>query len=86
MSNKLKFYIVTGKGEKNEVLTSLDERNALRKIARNAEYLNKLDRAYKDVKADRVIEKHLTSWVNLKMTKISFCPIVVLSCRGHYED
>lgn len=59
MSNKLKSYIVTGKGEKNEVLTSLDERNALRKIARNVEYLNKLDRAYKDVKADRVIEKTL---------------------------
>lgn len=70
MRNNLKSYcdnvvenretvIVTRKGEKNVVLMSLDEWNALQKIARNAEYLNKLDRAYKDVKADRVIEKTL---------------------------
>ncbi len=51
--------IVTRKGEKNVVLMSLDEWNALQKLARNAEYLNKIDRSLKDVKANRVITKSL---------------------------
>jgi len=37
--------IVTRKDEKNVVLLSLEEYNALTKAARNAVYLNKLDRA-----------------------------------------
>ena len=37
--------IVTRKGEKNVVLISLEEWNALQKAARNVEYLAKLDRA-----------------------------------------
>ena len=37
--------IVTRKGEKNVVIISLDEYSALTKAARNASYLNKLDRA-----------------------------------------
>ncbi|MCC8160605.1 MAG: type II toxin-antitoxin system prevent-host-death family antitoxin [Oscillospiraceae bacterium] len=38
--------IVTRKNEKNVVLISLDEWNALTKAARNSEYLNSLDRAF----------------------------------------
>lgn len=49
--------IVTRKGERNVVLISLDEWNALQKLARNAGYLNKLDRSVKDIKAGRVITK-----------------------------
>ena len=45
--------IVTRKGEKNVVIISLDEWNALQKAARNAEYLGKLDRAVADIKAGR---------------------------------
>jgi antitoxin YefM len=37
--------IVTRKGEKNVVLISLEEWNALQKAARNAEYLAMLDRS-----------------------------------------
>ena len=37
--------IVTRKDEKNVVIISLDEYSALTKSARNASYLNKLDRA-----------------------------------------
>lgn len=49
--------IVTRKGEKNVVLISLEEWNALQKAARNTEYLNKLDRSIADIKAGRTIEK-----------------------------
>ena len=51
--------IVTRKGEKNVVLISLEEWNALQKAARNTEYLNKLDRSIADIKAGRTIEKTL---------------------------
>jgi antitoxin YefM len=37
--------IVTRKGEKNVVLISLEEWNALQKAVKNAEYLAKFDRA-----------------------------------------
>lgn len=49
--------IVTRKGEKNVVLISLEEWNALQKAARNTEYLNKIDRSIADIKAGRTIEK-----------------------------
>ena len=49
--------IVTRKDEKNVVIISLDEWNALQKAARNAEYLNKLDRSLADIRAGRVIVK-----------------------------
>lgn len=49
--------IVTRKDEKNVVIISLDEWNALQKAARNAEYLGKLDRAVADIKAGRVVVK-----------------------------
>jgi prevent-host-death family protein len=51
--------IVTRKGEKNVVIISLDEWNALQKAARNAEYLGKLDRAIADIKAGRVVVKSI---------------------------
>lgn len=49
--------IVTRKGEKNVVLISLEEWNALQKATRNTEYLNKLYRSIADIKAGRAIEK-----------------------------
>ncbi|MCH5188146.1 MAG: type II toxin-antitoxin system Phd/YefM family antitoxin [Oscillospiraceae bacterium] len=51
--------IVTRKDEKNVVIISLNEWNALQKAARNAEYMNKLDRSLADIKAGRVIVKDL---------------------------
>jgi antitoxin YefM len=42
--------IVTRKGEKNVVILSLDEYNALTKATRNAAYLNKIDRAIATLK------------------------------------
>lgn len=49
--------IVTRKDEKNVVIISLDEWNRLMREKRNAEYLNKLDRSYADIKAGRVVKK-----------------------------
>lgn len=51
--------IVTRKGEKNVVIISLDEWNALQKALRNAEYLSKLNRSVTDVKAGRIITKSI---------------------------
>ena len=49
--------IVTRKDEKNVVLISLNEWNALQKAVRNAEYLNKLNRAAEQVERGEVITK-----------------------------
>lgn len=49
--------IVTRKGEKNVVIISLDEWNALQKAARNAEYLSKIDRSIADIQAGRGVVK-----------------------------
>ncbi len=49
--------IVTRKGEKNVVIISLEEWNALQKSAHNAEYLNKLDRSIADLKAGNTVVK-----------------------------
>lgn len=49
--------IVTRKNEKNVVIISLDEWNALCKAARNSEYLGKIDRAMDDLNAGRGITK-----------------------------
>ena len=70
--NKLKDYcdkvtdecetvIITRKDEKNVVIISLDEYNALTKAVRNVAYLNKLDRAIEQLtrgegKAHELIE------------------------------
>lgn len=51
--------IVTRKGEKNVVIVSLEEWNELQRIVRNTEYLGKLDRSAKDLKAGRGITKTL---------------------------
>lgn len=45
--------IVTRKGEKNVVLISLEEWNALQKAARNAEYLSKIDRAIEQLSSGK---------------------------------
>ncbi len=45
--------IVTRKDEKNVVLISLEEYNALTKAARNAEYLDKIDRSIKQLEEGR---------------------------------
>ena len=49
--------IVTRKDEKNVVIISLDEWNALQRALRNAEYLGRLNRSVADVKAGRVVVK-----------------------------
>lgn len=51
--------IVTRKDEKNVVIISLDEWNAMQKIIRNAEYLGKIDRAYSEVSAGKGIQKSM---------------------------
>ena len=43
--------IVTRKGEKNVVIISLDEWNELSKAAKNAEYLNMLDRSFNQLRS-----------------------------------
>lgn len=65
---KLKYYcdrvtdenetvIVTRKDEKNVVIISLEEWNAVQKALRNAQYLNKIDMSVADVKHGRVVTK-----------------------------
>ena len=49
--------IVTRKNEKNVVLMSLEQYNALTKAVRNTEYLAKIDRALAQV-ADGTCRKH----------------------------
>lgn len=45
--------IVTRKGEKNVVIISLDEWNELSKAAKNAEYLNMLDRSFTQLRSGK---------------------------------
>lgn len=45
--------IVTRKGEKNVVIISLDEWNELSKAAKNAEYLNMLDRSFDQLRSGK---------------------------------
>jgi antitoxin YefM len=49
--------IITRKDEKNVVIMSLDKYNALTKSARNAEYLNRIDRSMEQIKNGNVIVK-----------------------------
>ena len=51
--------IVTRKGEKNVVLISLEQYNALIKAVRNSEYLNKIDKSIKQVEEGKVVVKTL---------------------------
>lgn len=51
--------IVTRKDEKNVVIISLEEWNALQKAARNAEYLDKIDRSLEQAKQGKVVVKTL---------------------------
>ncbi len=51
--------IVTRKDEKNVVILSLEQYNALTKAARNSEYLNKLDRSIDQLAAGRTVTKTL---------------------------
>ncbi len=51
--------IVTRKNEKNVVIISLEEWNALQKAVRNAEYLGKLERSLAELKAGRGVVKTL---------------------------
>jgi antitoxin YefM len=50
VSDEHETVIVTRKEEKNVVIISLDEYNALTKAARNLAYLNKIDRAFEALK------------------------------------
>ena len=45
--------IVTRKNEKNVVLMSLEQYNALTKVVSNAEYLSKIDRAFDQLEVNQ---------------------------------
>ena len=49
--------IVTRKDEKNVVLISLEQYNELIKLARNVEYLNKINKSMKQVEEGKVVTK-----------------------------
>ena len=49
--------IVTRKDEKNVVLISLEQYNEFLRNMKNTEYLNKLDRAFKQVEEGKVVSK-----------------------------
>lgn len=51
--------IVTRKNEKNVVIISLNEWNALSKAAKNAEYLNMLDRSFDQLRSGKGVEHNL---------------------------
>ncbi len=49
--------IVTRKDEKNVVIISLEEYNAIMKAARNAAYLDKIDRSLEQISGGEVVKK-----------------------------
>ena len=49
--------IVTRKDEKNVVILSLEKYNSMMKAARNAEYLDMIDRSFEQIKQGKVITK-----------------------------
>lgn len=49
--------IITRKDDKNVVMISLDEWNELQRIAKNAEYLSKLDRSIRQLADGKTITK-----------------------------
>lgn len=49
--------IVTRKDEKNVVLMSLEQYNAVMKAVRNSEYLNKIDKSIKQLEEGKVVVK-----------------------------
>lgn len=49
--------IVTRKDEKNVVILSLEKYNAIMKAARNAEYLDMIDRSMEQAKQGKVVVK-----------------------------
>lgn len=49
--------IVTRKDEKNVVIMSLDKYNDITKAARNAEYLDMIDRSMEQIKQGKVVLK-----------------------------
>lgn len=51
--------IVTRKGERNVVIISLDEWNALQKAVKNAEYLRELDRSFEQLRSGKGVAHEL---------------------------
>lgn len=51
--------IVTRKDEKNVVILSLDQYNAMMKSVHNAEYLLRLDRSMEQIEQERTVTKSL---------------------------
>ena len=49
--------IITRKDEKNVVLISLDQYNAMMKAIRNSEYLDKIDKSIKQIDEGKVVVK-----------------------------
>lgn len=58
--------IVTRKDEKNVVLMSLEKYNAIMKAARNAEYLDMIDRSMEQAKLGKVVTKTMEELEDMK--------------------
>lgn len=58
--------IVTRKDEKNVVLMSLEKYNAIMKAARNAEYLDMIDRSMEQAKQGKVVTKTMEELENME--------------------
>ena len=66
VSDDCETVIVTRKDEKNVVLISMDEWNALIKAAKNAEYLDKIDRSMAQIKEGRTVTKTIAELEDIK--------------------
>ena len=51
--------VITRKGENNVVLLSVDQFNALNKLAKNTEYLHMLDRSFSQIKEGKCSSHNL---------------------------
>ena len=58
--------IVTRKDEKNVVLMSLEKYNAIMKAARNAEYLDMINRSMEQAKQGKVVKKTMEELENME--------------------
>ncbi|MCL2671334.1 MAG: type II toxin-antitoxin system Phd/YefM family antitoxin [Clostridiales bacterium] len=74
--------IVTRKDEKNVVLISLEEYNALTKAAKNAAYLSMLDRSMAQIESGNTITKTMEDLAGM----LQQGNILILSCKGHYVE
>ncbi|MDR2655118.1 MAG: type II toxin-antitoxin system Phd/YefM family antitoxin [Oscillospiraceae bacterium] len=75
VTDESEILIVTRKGEKNVVILSLENFNAMMKAARNAKYLEMIDRSLAQFEKGEFVTKTMDEEKNIK----------IISCSGHYE-